>query len=52
MRVEIMSEAIVPVDTIKKTILFTVTSSNAPYHWEYTSVYGNTGNWISFTVNA
>lgn len=34
-----------------KVILFTVTSSNvAPYHWEYTSTWRQTGTWRAFQV--
>ena len=40
-KAEIMSEL-----SGEKVILFTVTSSNtSPYHWEYTSAYGDTGSW-------
>lgn len=32
-----------------KVVLFTLTSSsNAPYHWEYTSAWGGSGNWRAF----
>ena len=31
-----------------KVIVFTLTSSLKPYHWEYTSLYGRTSEWRSF----
>ena len=44
-KVEIMSE----LEGEGKVLLFTVTSSNtSPYHWEYTSAYGETGTWRSW----
>lgn len=47
MVVEIMDE----LAGLGKVILFTVTSSDtAPYHWEYTSAYGATGEWRSFVI--
>jgi len=34
-----------------KVIVFTVTSSGiAPYHWEYTSIWGAVGEWRSFLI--
>ena len=33
---------------IGKVIVFTVTSTLKPYHWEYTSSWGNEGEWRSF----
>ena len=36
---------------IGKVILFTVTSNNtSPYHWEYTSAWGEAGVWRAFTT--
>lgn len=48
-KVEIMSE----LQGEGKVLLFTVTSSNiSPYHWEYTSAYGNTGTWREWATAA
>ena len=49
MQVEIMSE----IPNLGKVILFTVTSDSvSPYHWEYTSTYGATGQWRYFVLNS
>lgn len=50
MKIEIMAREPIDANNIKDVILFVVTSSNAPYHWEYTSVWGSTGEWIAFEV--
>lgn len=48
-KVEIMSE----LQGEGKVLLFTVTSSNtSPYHWEYTSAYGETGTWREWATAA
>lgn len=47
MKVEVMASE----GEIGKVILFTVTSTNSPYHWEYTSAWKGTGEWISFVVS-
>ena len=58
MKVEVMVEEMLPVfnqetqeteEKIRKVVVFTVTSSGvAPYHWEYTSAWGDEGVWRSF----
>lgn len=49
---EMKAEIMTVDENLGKNILFTITSSNtAPYHWEYSSAYGSTGAWRSFTVN-
>lgn len=55
MRIEIMAQDYIPDGNsegmvLRKVILFTVTSNLEPYHWEYTSVWGGTGNWIAFNT--
>lgn len=50
MRIEIMASENI-MGSIKKVILFTITSTNSPYHWEYTSAWGNAGQWVSFVTN-
>lgn len=47
MLVEVMDE----IPGIGKVLLFTITSSDtAPYHWEYTSAYGEPGTWRTFLI--
>ena len=49
MKIEIISE----VEGLGKVVLFTFTSSNqSPYHWEYTSAYGQTGQWREWLVQS
>lgn len=53
MKIEIMAKELIPdgnEGSWKKVILFTVTSSLPPHHWEYTSVWGGTGEWIAFKI--
>lgn len=54
-----LSQADVKVDVVSeiegtgKILVFTVTSEDiAPYHWEYTSAYGNDGEWRSWVMNS
>lgn len=43
---EVQVDIMADVEGLGKTVLFTLTSSNtAPYHWEYTSAYGQAGTW-------
>lgn len=49
MKIEIMARQDV-LGNPKDVILFTVTSTLPPYHWEYTSAWGNTGEWVAFKV--
>ena len=48
MKIEIMARQNIAADVIKDVILFTVTSTLPPYHWEYTSAWGQTGEWVAF----
>lgn len=49
MKIEIISED----EGLGKVVLFTFTSSNqSPYHWEYTSAYGQTGQWREWLVQS
>jgi len=48
MQVEIMSE----IEGLGKVILLTLTSENtSPYHWEYTSAYGEPSTWKSYVLD-
>lgn len=49
---EVKAEVLDDTPDIGKVILFTITSNNtSPYHWEYTSAYGEAGTWRSFVPN-
>ena len=50
LRIEVMARERV-LTGVKDVILFTLTSGSiSPYHWEYTSLWGNTGSWKAFTT--
>lgn len=51
MKIEIMARENIGANQIKDVILFTVTSTLPPYHWEYTSAWGQTGAWIAFKTD-
>lgn len=49
---ELQAQVITVDENLGKVILFTATSNNtAPYHWEYTSAYGATGQWRGFATD-
>ena len=49
MQAEIKVEILYDRGVGDKIILFTITSEDTPpYHWEYTSAYGNPGTWRAF----
>ena len=52
MQAEVKAE-VLSSEGLGKVILFTVTSENvSPYHWEYTSAYGRTGQWRAFLTDS